>query len=335
MTRTLLQEILECNRRYLNKQPGSLDPTGDSFLVVACIDSRLTGMLDACLGLPRNRAMVIRNAGNLISPVHQDVIRSVASALFVKNGKEILIVGHTDCALSKFSASDAIEAFRAQGIPRSAFGSEDLRAWFGAFSDVRDNIRHSIESLRNCGLVPPSIKVHGLLLDTASGALEILINGDETTASPVRSAEPVPAQSEITPASVPDTVAQLAKSSPAEPLAAGKKGPVKIGEVKSEPESQKTSANADAILELVLKLREIVLQERSNPRFKKEIADLSALLRNERNPAKILTALDRLTREYGSKYPTLPALLARAAAMIENRGGSSARFVELIRRIFE
>src|SRR3974377_2009124 len=116
MSPTLLQQIKEANNRYLAGSPQMLDSKGDPFLVLACMDPRLTGMLEPLLGLPKHRAIVIRTAGNLVSEVNHDVLRSVAVALFTKGAREIFIAGHTDCALSKFSAPEVVDAFRKAGI---------------------------------------------------------------------------------------------------------------------------------------------------------------------------------------------------------------------------
>ena len=45
MSPTLLQQIKEANKRYLTGSPQLLDSTGDPFVVLACMDPRLTGVL--------------------------------------------------------------------------------------------------------------------------------------------------------------------------------------------------------------------------------------------------------------------------------------------------
>jgi len=131
---SLLRQIVEANKSYAAGHPRLLDPEGEPFVVVACIDPRLTGLLEPALGLPRRRAVVIRTAGNQLSEKNSDSLRSLAAALYIKNAGEIVIVGHTDCGLSHFSVPEVVENFRRAGVRRTAFGHEDLRAWFGAFA---------------------------------------------------------------------------------------------------------------------------------------------------------------------------------------------------------
>jgi len=175
---SLLNQIIAANKSYLSGTPSFLDPAGEPFVVITCIDSRLTGLVEPALGLSRHRAIVIRTAGNQVSEKNSDLLRSLAVALYVKNAREIVIVGHTDCGLSNFSVSEVTENFRKAGIPRAAFGHEDLRSWFGAFADIRGNVLRGIEYLRKSSLAPPTIKTHGLILDTESGILQVVVDGE-------------------------------------------------------------------------------------------------------------------------------------------------------------
>ncbi len=84
MTECLLNQLQEANRQFLLGSPKYLDSAGDSFIVISCIDPRLTGLLEPALGLPKHRAIVIRTAGNLISETGPDMLRSVAAGLYLK-----------------------------------------------------------------------------------------------------------------------------------------------------------------------------------------------------------------------------------------------------------
>jgi len=180
---TLLRRILEANKSFLAGAGRPLDASGEPFVVVACMDARLTGLLEPAMGLPRNRAVIVRTAGNRVSRANPDVLRSIAVGFFVKGAREVFVVGHTDCAMAGFSAAQAAENFRKAGVARAAFGDEDLRTWFGAFVSVEANVRESVDALRRSGLVPAGGKVHGLIIDTAGGALQVIVDGDAEPAS--------------------------------------------------------------------------------------------------------------------------------------------------------
>src|SRR5437867_3149666 len=175
---TLLQEITEANTSFLAGNPRLLDASGDPFIVVSCIDPRLTSFIEPALGLPKNRALVVRTAGNQVTALCNDALRSIVAGVYVKGGTEIFIVGHTDCAMSRFSTQDVIENFRKAGVERSIFGDADIRAWFGAFHDVKTNVIQSVDYLRKSGFLPPLLKVHGLVLDIQNGKLDTVYNGD-------------------------------------------------------------------------------------------------------------------------------------------------------------
>jgi carbonic anhydrase len=98
--------------------------------------------------------------------------------VYLKGARQVFVVGHTDCALADFSASAVMETFQRAGVPRSAFGDQDLGGWFGAFHDIRANVLQTIESLRNSGVLPDRLKIHGIILGTHDGKLEIVFDDD-------------------------------------------------------------------------------------------------------------------------------------------------------------
>jgi carbonic anhydrase len=333
MAENLLQQILECNRSYLAGERRLLPETGDPFIVVACIDPRLTGMLEAALGLPRHRAIIVRTAGNVVSSSSPDALRSIAAGIFLKGGREIFLVGHTDCSMAAFSTSSVIESFRKRGIARSAFGDGDLRTWFGAFPDLRRNVVEGTEWLRRSGIVPADVGIHGLLLNTPDGKLEVLIVSQTAPeqASPLREEypEPEPHREEPAPRTVPDAVPP---PPPAASQQAGK--PVVIVQVARrahEGEGESPTSMADA----VMRLRDFFAQESRDEHFRRNLTDLKNVLSRERNPARIVHALDKIARDYENRYPGLPGTIAYLKRGVEARGTGGLQFLELMKRVLE
>ena len=72
---------------YLDRRPRR------SLAVVTCMDSRLDPLRD--LGLERGDAMILRNAGAMLS---EDVERSLRIAHEGLGVDQVWLVGHTDCA---------------------------------------------------------------------------------------------------------------------------------------------------------------------------------------------------------------------------------------------
>ncbi len=338
---TLLQEITEANKSFLSGNPHLLDSTGECFIVLSCIDPRLTAFLEPALGLPKNRALVVRTAGNQISASCNDALRSIVAGVYLKGGTEIFIVGHTDCALSRFSASDVIENFRKAGVSRSAFGDADIRAWFGAFHDVKANVVQSVEYLRRCGLIPQSLKVHGLVLDIQDGKLDVVCNGDTLQTTPVPPPEPTP-PSVLVPAVLEHPSLRQPEASLPSPPPLPSPGPIsskKPAERPSKPEMAKAKpakqVTPTSMMDAAMILREFFVRERSDQKFQRTVAEFSALVKREKNPVIILNHLEKVVMDYQREYPNLPAALAFLRKSLESRGPGTARFLEMIARVLE
>jgi len=117
----LFEAIIEANHRAVAGDPDAgLHPAefADSLPVAAltCIDVRLNPLLPAVLGIPEEQFIWLRNAGNIITGPLSSTMRSLALACAVKGGKEIAIIGHTDCQVSKTTTTKLTDAFRALGV---------------------------------------------------------------------------------------------------------------------------------------------------------------------------------------------------------------------------
>jgi hypothetical protein len=280
--------------------------------------------------------MIIRTAGNRVSEINRDVLRSAAAGIFIKGATEVFIVGHTDCALSKFSAPEVIENFRKAGIPRSAFGDEDLRTWFGAFIDIKANVLQGVEYLRKSVFVPRDMKIHGLIIGIERGELEVVHDGDAT---PIDTA-PSPPRHEETEIRAP-VVAVEAAAAPSitaapPPAPKGVKGPVVIAEVTKAAETKPRAAGQpDSMLAAAMILRDFISRERENAQFERTFAQIDALIKNEKDPIRIVTELENILNNYKSRYPELPGALEYLRRAVQSRGTTGFGFKELMRRMME
>jgi carbonic anhydrase len=338
---TLLRQIGEANKSFLAGSPRFLDAEGEPFVVVACIDPRLTGFLEPTLGLPRNRVAVIRTAGNQLSERTPDALRSIAVALYVKHAREIVIVGHTDCGMAAFSATEVSDSFRKAGIPRSAFGNEDLRAWFGAYASIRDNLTGSIGYLRKSGLVPPDIRIHGLILDTNQGSIEVVVDGNlasETTAPLVSATELGKRDASAGEKDKKAAAAEPAEHAPprlAPPQAEQKpaKGPVVIGQPSAEKDQ--VAAAPASLLEAVMVLRDFFNRERQSQRMQKAVLDLKTIWHQDKSPYRILAELHEIVHAYETQYPSLPGALAYLEDVVKSGSADKIGFGQVIKRILD
>ncbi len=165
---------------------------GESLPIVAltCIDPRLNPLLPEVLGIREEDFIWLRNAGNILFDSRSGMIRSLALACAVKGGREIAIIGHSDCRVRQVSVNQLIESFRVLGVDRSSL-PDNLVEFFGLFASERQNVITGANHIRQSALISPKVPVHGLLLDLDSGRLDWLVNGYETLGTPTPAPSPL------------------------------------------------------------------------------------------------------------------------------------------------
>src|ERR1041384_2569898 len=118
----LFEAIVDANQRAARGEKAGLRPDdfAGSLPIVAltCIDPRLNPLMPEVLGIPEEHFIWLRNAGNIITGSVSSTMRSIALACAVKGGKEIAIIGHTDCKVGKTTTSQLLQKLEAMGVKR-------------------------------------------------------------------------------------------------------------------------------------------------------------------------------------------------------------------------
>ena len=184
----LFEAIIDANHRAVaGDTTAGLHPAefADELPVIAltCIDPRLNAFFPNALALPAEQFIWLRNAGNIIFDPMSSMMRTLALACAVKGGREIAIIGHTDCQVGKASAIQLLDKFKELGVERHLL-PDNLNEFFGLFSSERQNVIKACDLVRHSPLIGPKIPVHGLLLDIESGKLDWLVNGYQTLEAP-------------------------------------------------------------------------------------------------------------------------------------------------------
>ncbi len=234
----LLDAILDANQRTTAGKAPPLAPgeftDGLPLVALSCIDARLNHLIPEALGVPESHFIWLRNAGNIITGPMSSTMRSLALACAVKGGKEILILGHSDCLVRKTGTMELLGKFAALGIARLTM-PENLQEFFGLFASERQNVLKAVAHVRASALIGPRVPVHGALLDIESGRLELLVNGYAVLDTATSAAHSVTAKaSEATSSHAPARPASDSKAGP--PLGDMKFPDLKIGEVASRVE---------------------------------------------------------------------------------------------------
>jgi carbonic anhydrase len=191
----LFEAIVDANHRAVaGDAEAGLHPAdfADELPVIAltCIDPRLNAFFPNGLALPAEQFIWLRNAGNIITQPLSSTMRSLALACAVKGGKEIAIIGHTDCQIAKTTTMQLLDKLRVLGVERHLL-PDNLNDFFGIFSSERQNVIKACDIVRHSPLIGPKIPVHGCLLDLSTGKLEWIVNGYQTLETAAHTSEPV------------------------------------------------------------------------------------------------------------------------------------------------
>jgi len=183
----MLDEILENNTRFLENT--ALSHIGHAprkhTAIVTCMDCRLVNMFEDALGLQRGDVLELRTAGATISMPERkqtanDLIRSLAGGIYLLGVRRVLVIGHTECGLSKVNPVALTASMQALGVdPQQLIKNEGLGdmnglvTWLGAFSDVHLNVKEVVNAIRRSPFLP-KIPVDGLVIDINTGKLTVV-----------------------------------------------------------------------------------------------------------------------------------------------------------------
>lgn len=180
----MLDEIMEYNKAFVKNKEYETYITSKypdkKIAIVSCMDTRLTQLLPAALGLKNGDAKIIKNAGGVISHPFGSAMRSLLIGIYELYVQEILVIGHTDCGARYIDSQKMIEKMKEQGITQESinllkFCGIDFDSWLGGFMDLEVSIKESVNLIRSHPLVPKNIVVHGLVIDSVTGELTKVI----------------------------------------------------------------------------------------------------------------------------------------------------------------
>jgi carbonic anhydrase len=183
---SLLSNILEYNKTFVdNKQYEEFltDKFPDKRMVIlTCMDTRLVELLPRALNLRNGDAKIIKNAGALVSHPFGSVMRSIIVAVYELNADEVLVIGHKECGMTGLNANSVLNKARERGISQVVLDTLEhsgirLEKWLRGFNEVNEAVAKSLSVIRNHPLLPPSLPVHGLVIDPATGELELVEEG--------------------------------------------------------------------------------------------------------------------------------------------------------------
>ncbi|MPM76709.1 Beta-carbonic anhydrase 1 [bioreactor metagenome] len=180
----MLDEILQYNKTFVENKGYDKYITSKypdkKIAIVSCMDTRLTELLPAALGLKNGDAKFIKNAGGIISHPFGSAMRSILVGIYELNVQEVLVIGHTDCGASHIDGQKMIEKMKSRGITQNnidlaKYFGVDFDSWLCGFDDLDYSVIQSVELIRRHPLVPKEVVVHGLVIDSVTGELRKVI----------------------------------------------------------------------------------------------------------------------------------------------------------------
>lgn len=186
---SLLDEVLKANEAYVADiikeygEAGMPSPKTPQrhIAILTCMDTRLVDLLERTMGINRGDANVIRVAGNCITDVFSDVIRSLVVSIYELGAKEIFIVGHEDCGMEKTCPEELSKRMIDRGISPEAITMIrcEMDRWAKNFCHSEQNVIKAVAQLRQNPLIPNDVKIHGLMLNPYTSKLTLLVDGNK------------------------------------------------------------------------------------------------------------------------------------------------------------
>lgn len=176
----MMEELLAYNKTFVAEKRYEQYATSKypdkKIAIVSCMDTRLTELLPAALGLKNGDVKIIKNAGATLTQPFGSVVRSLLIAIYELGVEEILIIGHTDCGVQHMDSQALIEKMKEQGIDQHTldmmdYCGIDFEKWLSGFDDVDTSVLQAVELLRNHPLVPAHVRIEGFVMDTNTGAM--------------------------------------------------------------------------------------------------------------------------------------------------------------------
>src|SRR5450432_893074 len=159
---SVIDEVLEANEIYSRTHELRLltPRPARKLAILTCMDTRLS---IRTLGLMVADAHIIRNAGGIVT---DDTLRSLLISHYLLGTEEIMVINHTDCGLMLTSEQDL--RTRIQNRTGTAAISP---AFFYAFQNIEENVRHQLQKLRTHPWIPETVAVRGFVYDVTNGRL--------------------------------------------------------------------------------------------------------------------------------------------------------------------
>lgn len=179
----MVESILNHNNNFVNNQQYEEFRTSKfpnkKLAIVTCMDTRLSELLPAALGIKNGDAKIIKNAGGVISHPFGSAVRSLLIAVYELGVTDIMVIGHTDCGVQHMDSEKMLCAMKRRGITEQnldivKYFGVDTAKWLAGFEDVDNAVESSVKLLTNHPLLSKDINLYGYVMDSVTGQLSFV-----------------------------------------------------------------------------------------------------------------------------------------------------------------
>ena len=180
----IIEEIIKYNEQFVANKDYEKYLTSKypdkKLAILSCMDTRLTALLPAALGLKNGDAKLIKNAGGLVISPFDSAMRSLLVAIYELGVNEVMIVGHTDCGAKHMDSEQMIEVMKKRGIPSEhidmmRYCGIDFKSWLRGFDTPEGSVRETVAQVQKHPLIPKDITVRGFVIDSTTGELATVV----------------------------------------------------------------------------------------------------------------------------------------------------------------
>lgn len=175
-----LDKILEHNKKFVaNKEYKNFLTSkfpDRKIVILTCMDTRLTKLLPEALGINNGDVKMIKNAGGVVVHPFASTMRSILITIYEFDVKDVLIIGHDHCGMASVDKSYIVDKMLDAGIKQETLDTlkhsgVDLNKLFNGFECVNESVLSSVQLVRDHPLVPEDVRVTGMIINPATGAL--------------------------------------------------------------------------------------------------------------------------------------------------------------------
>lgn len=179
----MIRDILKSNQEFVEEKQYEQFMTSKlpnkRIAILTCMDTRLTELLPAALGMRNGDVKMIKNAGAVISSPFGSVMRSLIIAIYNLEVDTILVVGHRDCGMQNIDNQAIQEKMQQRGIHRETielikFCGVDFDVWLRGFDCVESSVKATMRNILEHPLIPGDIQVYGMIMDPVTGKVDLV-----------------------------------------------------------------------------------------------------------------------------------------------------------------